>query len=135
MLYGAEIWGCNRDLEKIEQVQMRALRLFFGVGTLHPKVSLLAEIGDLPVWLARMWCVMFWSKVLTSRAYDGRLLRRIAVEAVRFGRGTWIGKMSVCWGQFGWEDVNVEVPKELSDVEVREILEAITWRKVRKEWD
>ena len=24
MLYGAEIWGCNRDLEKIEQVQMRA---------------------------------------------------------------------------------------------------------------
>ena len=27
MLYGAEIWGCNRDLEKIEQVQMRALRL------------------------------------------------------------------------------------------------------------
>ena len=43
MLYGSEIWGCNRDLEKIEQVQMRALRLFFGVGTLHPKVSLLAD--------------------------------------------------------------------------------------------
>ena len=60
MLYGAEIWGCNRDLEKMEQVQMRALRLFFGVGTLHLKVSLLAEMGDLPVkWLARMRCVMF----------------------------------------------------------------------------
>ena len=57
------------------------------------------------------------------------------MEAVRFGRGTWIGKMSVCWGQFGWKDVNVEVLKELSDVEVREVLEAITWRKVRKEWD
>ena len=70
--------------------------VFFGVGTLHPKVSLLAEMGDLPVkWLARMRCVMFWSKVLTSRTYDGRLLRRIAVEAVRFGRGTWFGKMSV----------------------------------------
>ena len=136
MLYGAEIWGCNRDLEKIKQVQMRALRLFFGVGTLHPKVSLLAEMGDLPVkWLARMQCVMFWSKVLTSRTYDGRLLRRIAVEAVRFGRGTWFGKMSVCWGQFGWNDVNVEALKELSDVEVREVLKAITWRKVRKEWD
>ena len=72
MLYGAEIWGCNRYLEKIEQVQMRALRLFFGIGTLHPKVSLLAEMGDLPVkWLARMRCVMFWSKVLNSRTYDG----------------------------------------------------------------
>ena len=127
MLYGAEIWGCNRDLEKIEPVQMRALRLFFGVGTLHPKVSLLAEMGDLPVkWLARMRCVMLWSKVLTSRTYDGRLLRRIAVEAVRFGGGTWFGKMSVCWGQFGWKDVNVEVLKELLDVEVREVLEAIT---------
>ena len=105
MLYGAEIWGCNRDLEKIEQVQMRALRLFFGVGTLHPKVSLLAEMRDLPVkWLVMTRCVMFWSKILTSRTYDGRLLRRIAVEAVRFGRGTWICKMSVCWGQFGWKN-------------------------------
>ena len=135
MLYGAEVWGCNWDLEKIEQVQMRALRLFFGVGTLHPKVSLLAEMGDLPVrWLARMRCVMFWSKVLTSGAYDGRLLRKIAVEAVRFGRGTWIGKMSTCWGQFGWKADNMEVLKELSTVEVREMLEAIAWRKVHEEW-
>ena len=71
MLCGAEIWGCNWDLEKIEQVQMRAPRLFFGVGTLHLKVSLLAEMGDLPIkWLARMQCVMSWSKVLTSRTYD-----------------------------------------------------------------
>ena len=76
VLHGSEIWGCNWDLEKIEQDQMRALRLFFGVGTLHPKVSLLAEMGDLPVkWLARIQCVLFWSKVLTSREYDGRLLR------------------------------------------------------------
>ena len=32
MLYGSEIWGCNRELEKIEQVQMKALRLFFDPG-------------------------------------------------------------------------------------------------------
>ena len=76
MLYGSEIWGCNQDLEKIEQIQMRVLRLFFGVGTLHPKVLLLAEMGELPVkWLARMRCVTFWSKVLTCREYDGQLLR------------------------------------------------------------
>ena len=75
MLYGSEIWGCNWDLEKIEQVQMRALRLFFDVETLHPKVSLLAEMTDLPVkWLVRMRGVIFWGKVLTSRTYDGRLL-------------------------------------------------------------
>ena len=45
MLYGAEIWGCNRGLEKIEQVEMWALRLFFDVGTFHLKVSLLVEMG------------------------------------------------------------------------------------------
>ena len=115
-------------MEKIEQVQMRALRLFFGVGTLHPKVSLLAEMGDLPVkWLARIQCVLFWSKILTSREYDGWLLRRIATAAVRLDRGTWIGKIGMCWGQFGWKDVSVEVLKELSDMEVREMLEAIAW--------
>ena len=61
---------------------MRALRLFFGVRILHPKVSLSAEMGDLPVkWLAKMRCAIFWRKVLTSRTYDGRLLRRIVAEA------------------------------------------------------
>ena len=76
MLYESEIWGCNWDLEKIDQVQMRALRLFLGVETLQPNVSLLAEMRDLlPVkWLARMRGVIFWGKVLTSRTYDGRLL-------------------------------------------------------------
>ena len=57
------------------------------------------------------------------------------MAVVRLGRGTWIGKMGMCWGQFGWKDVSVEVLiKELSAVEVREMLEAITWRKVQEEW-
>ena len=42
--------------------------------------------------------------------------------------------MSTCWGQFGWKDVNVEVLRELSNVEVREMLEAIAWRKTREVW-
>ena len=45
-----EIWGCNRNLEGVEQAQLRALRMFFGVGKLHPKVSLLAEMRDLPMF-------------------------------------------------------------------------------------
>ena len=51
---------------------------------------------------------------------------------MRLGRGTWIGEMGMCWGQFGWKDVSVEVLKELLAVEVREMLEAIAWRKVRE---
>ena len=60
MLYGAEVWGCCRNLQSVQQVQLRAARLFFGVGTLHPRTSLLLELGDLPVvWLARMKCCSY----------------------------------------------------------------------------
>ena len=36
LLYGVEVWGCGRQLKPIEEVQMRAVRLFMGVGRLHP---------------------------------------------------------------------------------------------------
>ena len=49
MMYGVEIWGCSRHLEPIEQVQLWALRMFFGVGTLHPKASLLQEVRLCPL--------------------------------------------------------------------------------------
>ena len=84
MLYGVEIWGCMRNLESIEQVQLRAFRMFFGVGTLHPKASLMMEMESLPVvWEARVRCVQFWYKVLTNKVYEGRLLRKVATQAVR----------------------------------------------------
>ena len=52
--------------------------MFFGVGTLHPKASLMMEMESLPVmWEARVRCVQFWYKVLTSKAYEGRLLRKM----------------------------------------------------------
>ena len=49
MLYSAEIWGCSRWLEALERVQLHAFRMFFGVGTLHPKVSLIMVMECLPV--------------------------------------------------------------------------------------
>ena len=62
-------------METLQQVQLKAAHLFFGVGTHHPGVSLLWELGDLPVvWLAKLRCVVFWFKVLTSPMYDMRLL-------------------------------------------------------------
>ena len=72
MLYGVEIWGCMRSLETIGQVQVRAFRMFFGVGTLHPKASLMMEMESLPVvWEAKVRCVQFWYKVLTNKVYEG----------------------------------------------------------------
>ena len=77
MLYGAEVWGCCRNLQSV-QVQMRAARLFFGVGTLFPRTSLLLELGDLPVvWLVRIRCMVFWLKILTSAAYNGNSVQRL----------------------------------------------------------
>ena len=67
LLYGAEIWGCHRKLDGLNQLQLRALRIFFGVGVRHPKVSLMIEADAFPVvWLARMRCVAFWWKVMTN---------------------------------------------------------------------
>ena len=84
--------------------------MFLGVETLQPNVSLLAEMGDLlPVkWLARMRGVIFWSKVLTSRTYDGRLLS--------------LGGRMLMWRYF----------KELLSVEVREMLKELLGGKCRK---
>ena len=41
VMYGAEVWGCCRQLGEVEQVQLRAMRIFLGVGRLHPKVLIL----------------------------------------------------------------------------------------------
>ena len=35
------------SIEALEQIQLKALRMFLGIGTLHPRVSLLLEVGDL----------------------------------------------------------------------------------------
>ena len=139
MLYSAKIWGCNRNLEQvaIEHTKLRALRMSFGVRTLHPKASLLAEMGDLPVrWRAKLRCMLFRVRVLSSDVYcDGRLIRQVATEAVRFGRGSWLCKISVCCSKFGWQEISMKDVRGLSNTEVKEILESIAWRKTLEEWD
>lgn len=104
MLCGAWIWGRNRSLEWVEQTHLRALRKYFKVGTLHSKASLFAEMGDLLVrWRGKLQCVLFWVRTLSSRAYDGRLTRRVTTKAVKLSRGSWLQKMSVCCKVFGWQ--------------------------------
>ena len=135
MMYGVEIWGCSRRLEPIEQVQLRALRQFFGVGILHPKVSLLFEMRTLPVvWEAKIRCVRFWLKVLTSEMYEGRLLRKLARQAVECGKGAWVKNMAKCCVEFGWQGMEADAIKDLSELEIRDMLSSIAWRKVGNMW-
>ena len=66
-------------------MQLRAFRMFFGVGIPHPKASLLCEMKSLPVvWEPKMHCMRFWMKILAIEVYEGRpaLLRKVAKEAV-----------------------------------------------------
>ncbi len=132
MMYGVEIWGCSRHLESIEQVQLRALRMFFGVGTLHPRASLLREVEALPVvWEAKMCCVKFWLKVLNSEMYEGRLLGKIARRAIECGKGIWVKNMAKCVGEFEWQGVGGDAIKSLTDAEIDDMLSSVAWRKVR----
>ena len=125
LMYGTEIWGCSRRLEAIEQVQLCALRMLFGVGTLHPRTSLWFEMEMMPlVWKAKMQCVRFWLKVMSAEAYEGRLLRKIARHSA------WVKNMAKCVGDFGWSGMGVDVVKNLSDSEIQEMLESVAWRSV-----
>ena len=131
MMFVVEIWGCSRHLEPIEQVQLRALRMFFGVGTLHPKVSLLHEVEALPVvWEAKMHCVKFWLKVSNNEMYEGRLLRKIARRAIECGKGK-VKNMAKCVGEFEWQGVGGDAIKSLTDTEIGDMLLSVAWRKVR----
>ena len=127
MVYGVEVWECNRNVETLQQVQLKAAHLFFVVGTRHPRVSLLWELGDLPVvWLAKLRCVVFWFKVLTSPMYDKRPLRKVTTESVRYGKGSWMRKMARCCQDF---DCMGELGKpqiqNLSETELRGMLESV----------
>ena len=131
MLYGAEIWGCCRNLESIEQVQLRAFRMFFGVGKLHPKASLWWEMKCLPViWEAKIHCLKFWINIMNSEVYEGRLLRKVAGEAVECGKGVWVKNMVKCMRDFEWEDMRVDAIKGFHDQEIVEMLRSIASRKV-----
>ena len=82
LLYGAEVWGGSRILEHVEQVQMRAARIFLGVGRLHPRVSLQFEMQmALLRFEAKKRCIEFWVKVM--RMEGNRLV-----------------KMVICWRQW-----------------------------------
>ena len=49
LLHGVEVWGCGRQLRPIEEAQMTAVRIFMGMGRLHPLASLQFEMNMLPV--------------------------------------------------------------------------------------
>ena len=134
LLYGAEVWGCGGQLRPVENVQMRAARIFLGVGRLHPLFSLQFEMNVLPVkWEAVKRSMEFWVQVM--RMADGRLLKTVMIEALELGsKVKWVKDLWQSLEVFGWKELNVETLSGLTMREVKLALKAIAWRKVRKVW-
>ena len=84
LMYGAEVWGGGGQLGPIEGVQMRAARIFLGVGRLHPLVSLQYEMNMMPLkWEGMKRCIEFWVTVM--RMNEDRLLKVVMLEALERG--------------------------------------------------
>ena len=134
LLYGAEVWGCGGQLRPVENVQMRAARIFLGVGRLHPLVALQYEMNMLPVkWEAMKRSIEFWVQVM--RMGDGRLLKAVMMEALERGsKVKWVKDLWQSLEMFGWKEVDVEALNGLTMREVKQMLKDVAWRKVREVW-
>ena len=134
LLYGIEVWGCGRQLRPIEEVQMRAAKIFMGVGRLHPLASLQFEMNMLPVkWDAMKRSIEFWVHVM--RLGEGRLLKEVVREAMKFGgRVQWVKDLRIGLEAFGWQGLDIQAMSGLSLSEVKHILKCTAWRRDREGW-
>ncbi len=129
LLYGAEVWGSCRQLAPIEKIQLRAARIFLGVGRLHPKVSLLFELNTLPLkWEGIKRCIEFWVKVM--RMGENRLLKQVIMQVMV----RWREDLEKSLRLFGWEGLRAEELNSLSMSEVRQMLRDVAWREAVDSW-
>ena len=46
------------------------------------------------------------------------------MEAVRYGKGSWMQKMLSCCREFGWQEVGAEQVQNMSEAELKGMLES-----------
>ncbi len=110
--------------------------MFFGVGMLCTAEGIIndgegvstSSVGD------KMEVHAVLVQVLTSKVYDGRLLRKVVSQAVECEKGSWMRSIGRCVGKFGWRNVSGGVMRELSEACVKGMLVSVAWRHVRVEW-
>ena len=131
--YGTEVWGSCGQLAPIEKIQLRAARIFLGVGRLHP-VSLLFELNTLPLkWEGMKRCIKFWVKVM--RMGEDRLLKQVMMQVMELGDGVqWRQDLGKRLRMFGWEGLRAEGLNTLSMSEVRQMLRDVAWREAIDSW-
>ncbi len=129
LLYGAEVWGGGSQLEPVERVQMRAARIFLGVGRLHPLVSLQYELNMMPLrWEGRKRCIEFWIKVM--RMDKERLMKVVMLEALEMGgKVKWVQNLEENMRMFGFCGMSSEALEGLSMGEVKKVLTEVAWKE------
>ena len=134
VLCGVEVWGCGRQLKPIDEVQMRAVTIFMGVGRLHPLASLQFEMNMLPVkWEAMKRSIEFWVHVM--RLGEGRLLKEVVREAMKFGdRVQWMKDLRIGLEAFRWQGLDIQALSGLSLSEVKHVSKCTAWRRAREGW-
>ena len=95
------------ELKYGAEVQMRLVRIFMGVGRLHPLASLQFEMNMLPVKREAMKrSIEFWVHVM--RLDEGRLLKEVVREAMKFGgRVQWVKDLRIGLEAFGWQGLDM----------------------------
>ena len=134
LLYGVEAWGCGGQLDAVENVQMRAARIFLGVGRRHPLISLQFEMNMLPVkWEALRRGIEFWVQVM--RMNDNRLVKVVMLEALEVGsKVKWVKDVQQSLEKLGWRGLNVVALDGLTIKEVKQLLKDTAWRRVKAVW-
>ena len=132
LLYGVEAWGCRGQLDAVENVQMRAARIFVGVRRHHPLVSLQFEMDMLPVrWEALRREIKFWVQVM--RMNDDKLVKVVMLEALEIGsKVKWVKVLQQSLEKLGWRGLNVVTLDGLTIKEVKQLLKDTAWRRVKQ---
>ena len=106
---------------------MRAVRIFMGVGRLHPLASLRFKMNMLPVkWKTMKRSIEFWVHVM--RLGEDRLLKEVVRDAMKFGgRVQWGKDLRMGLEAFGWQGLDMQALSGLS--EGKHILKCTAWRR------
>ena len=54
----------------------------------------------------------------------------MALEAVKYGKGSWLKKMVSRCREFGGQEVGADHVKGMPEAELKGILESVAWRRV-----
>ena len=108
--------------------------MFMSVSRYHPRMTLGMEMRALSlVWEARIRCMISWCKIMCTPVYEGRLLKRIALEALEKGGGG-LERQGHVLGILDGRTISGESLEGMTKDELKDVLRGFAWGRVTEEW-